>query len=127
MTRRVVITGAGAVTPLGVGAEALLDGWIAGRCGIEDGEGACGEFEPTDHMSRKEARRADRFTQLGVVAADEAIEAAGLDSEDIDHDRVGCIIGTGIGGLTSLEKQVGVLRERGPDAVSPLSVPLMMG
>ncbi len=127
MTRRVVITGTGAVTPLGVGAETLLDGWIAGRCGIEDGEGQCGEFEPTDHLSRKEARRADRFTQLGIVAGDEAIAAAGLDSEEIDHDRIGCVIGTGIGGLTSLEEQVGVLRERGPDAVSPLSVPLMMG
>ncbi|MDX6587999.1 MAG: 3-oxoacyl-[acyl-carrier-protein] synthase [Solirubrobacterales bacterium] len=127
MTRRVVITGTGAVTPLGVGAETLLDGWIAGRCGIADGEGSCDEFEPTDHLSRKEARRADRFTQLGIVAGDEAIAAAGLDSEGIDHDRIGCVIGTGIGGLTSLEEQVGVLRERGPDAVSPLSVPLMMG
>jgi 3-oxoacyl-[acyl-carrier-protein] synthase II len=127
MTRRVVITGVGAVTPLGVGAETLLDGWIAGRCGIEDGEGRCDEFDPTDHMSRKEARRADRFTQLGIVAGDEAIEAAGLDTEETDHDRIGCVIGTGIGGLTSLEEQVGVLRERGPDAVSPLSVPLMMG
>ena len=127
MTRRVVITGVGAVTPLGVGAETLLDGWIDGRCGIADGEGSCDEFEPTDHLSRKEARRADRFTQLGIVAGDEAIAAAGLDAEEIDHDRIGCVIGTGIGGLTSLEEQVGVLRERGPDAVSPLSVPLMMG
>ncbi len=127
MTRRVVITGVGAVSPLGVGAEALIDRWIAGECGIADGEGRCDEFEPTDHMSRKEARRADRFTQLGVVAADEAIEHAGLDADGIDRDRIGCVIGTGIGGLTSLEQQVGVLNERGPDAVSPLSVPLMMG
>lgn len=127
MTQRVVITGVGAVTPLGVGATALLDRWIAGECGIADGQGRCDEFDPADHMSRKEARRADRFTQLGVAAADEAIEAAGLDADGIDRDRIGCVIGTGIGGLSSLEEQIGVLRDRGADAVSPLSVPLMMG
>jgi 3-oxoacyl-[acyl-carrier-protein] synthase II len=128
MTRRVVITGVGAVSPLGVGADALLDRWIAGECGIVDGEGRCDEFDPTDHLTRKEARRADRFTQLAVVAADEALANAGwADDGAPDPDRVGCVIGTGIGGLESLEEQVGVLRERGPSAVSPLSVPLMMG
>jgi 3-oxoacyl-[acyl-carrier-protein] synthase II len=116
------------VTPLGVGADALLDRWIAGECGIADGEGRCDQFEPTDHLTRKEARRADRFTQLAVVAADEALEQAGWNGgASPDADRVGCVIGTGIGGLGSLEEQVGVLRDRGPGAVSPLSVPLMMG
>ena len=76
MTRDVVITGVGAVTPLGVGADALIERWTAGESGIEDGLGRCDEFEPTDHLSRKEARRADRFTQLAVVAADEALERA---------------------------------------------------
>ena len=128
MTRRVAITGVGAVTPLGVGAEPLLDRWIAGECGIEDGAGRCGGFEPTEHLSRKEARRADRFTQLAIVAAAEALQDAGWSDGDApDPDRSGCVIGTGIGGLGSLEEQVGVLRERGPGAVSPLSVPLMMG
>jgi 3-oxoacyl-[acyl-carrier-protein] synthase II len=115
------------VTPLGVGADALTDRWIAGECGIADGEGRCDEFDPADHMSRKQARRADRFTQLAVVAADEAVEQAGWNGDSPDSDRVGCVIGTGIGGLGSLEEQVGVLRERGASAVSPLSVPLMMG
>ena len=77
MSRRVVITGVGAVTPLGVGADALLDRWIAGECGIADGAGRCDAFEPTDHLTRKEARRADRFTQLAIVAADEALAHAG--------------------------------------------------
>ena len=127
MTRRVVITGVGAVTPLGVGADALIDRWIAGECGIEDGAGRCDAFEPGDHLSRKEARRADRFTQLAIVAAEEALEQAGWAGGAPDPDRAGCVIGTGIGGLGSLEEQVGVLNDRGPAAVSPLSVPLMMG
>jgi 3-oxoacyl-[acyl-carrier-protein] synthase II len=127
MTRRVVITGVGAVTPLGVGADALLDRWIAGECGIADGAGRCDAFEPTEHLTRKEARRADRFTQLAVVAADEALGHAGWADDAPDPERTGCVVGTGIGGLGSLEEQVGVLRERGPSAVSPLSVPLMMG
>jgi 3-oxoacyl-[acyl-carrier-protein] synthase II len=67
---RVAITGLGAVTPLGVGAATLSDRWAAGESGIEDGLGRCRDFEPTDHMTRKEARRADRFTQLAVAAAD---------------------------------------------------------
>ena len=128
MSRRVVVTGVGAVSPLGVGAKALTSRWIAAECGIADGAGRCDDFEPTDFLSRKEARRADRFAQLGVVAADEAIADAGWD-DGPPHDpgRVGCIVGTGIGGLGSLEEQEGVLRDRGPKSVSPLSVPLMMG
>ena len=73
MTREVVITGVGAVTPLGIGATTLIERWIAGESGIEDGLGRCRDFEPTDHMTRREARRADRFTQLALVAADEAM------------------------------------------------------
>jgi 3-oxoacyl-[acyl-carrier-protein] synthase II len=126
--RRVVVTGIGAVSPLGVGADALASRWIAGECGIADGAGRCSDFEPTDLLSRKEARRADRFAQLGIAAAEEATRDAGW-SGGPPHDpgRVGCIMGTGIGGLASLEEQEGVLRERGPKQVSPLSVPLMMG
>lgn len=128
MSSPVLITGVGAITPLGVGADALLDRWCEGESGIEDGAGACVEFDPGDFMSRKEARRADRFTQLAVAAADQALAAAGWDDRaPEDSGRVGCVIGTGIGGLGSLEQQVGVLRDRGPSSVSPLSVPLMMG
>ena len=128
--RRVLVTGVGAVTPLGVGATTLIDRWAAGECGIEDGLGRCSDFEPTDALSRKEARRMDRFTQFAVASADEALAQAGWTGDgDSPHDpeRIGCVIGTGIGGITSLEWQQGVMRERGPKAVSPLSVPLLMG
>jgi 3-oxoacyl-[acyl-carrier-protein] synthase II len=126
--RRAVITGYGAVTPLGVGAGTLIERWSEGECGIADGAGRCDDFDPTEFMSRKEARRSDRFTQLAVAAADEAMDGAGWQPElPYEPGRIACVIGTGIGGLGSLEEQEGVLRERGAKAVSPLSVPLMMG
>jgi 3-oxoacyl-[acyl-carrier-protein] synthase II len=128
MSRRVVITGAGAVTPLGVGVGALIDRWAAGECGLEDGAGRCSDFEPTDFLSVKEARRSDRFAQLAIAASEEALDQAGWSGDPpYDSGRVGCVVGTGIGGLGSLEEQESVLRERGPRSVSPLSVPLMMG
>ena len=106
MTRNVVITGVGAVTPLGVGARTLHERWSAGRSGIEDGYGRANEFEPKEHLSVKEVRRADRFTQLALAAAAEALEDAGWeDGPPGDRDRVGCVIGTGIGGIDTLEQQ----------------------
>lgn len=128
MSRRVLITGVGAVTPLGIGSEALIERWSAGVCGIEDGAGRCREFEPLDFLSRKEARRSDRFTQMAIAAADEALEQAGWSGgAPYGSDRVGCVIGTGIGGLVSLEREQRKLIEAGEKAVSPLAVPLMMG
>jgi 3-oxoacyl-[acyl-carrier-protein] synthase II len=128
MTRRVLITGVGAVTPLGVGSEPLIERWIAGECGIEDGAGRCLDFEPLDFLSRKEARRCDRFTQMAIAAAEEALaQAGGEGGLPYEPHRVGCVIGTGIGGLPSLEEQQRKLIESGEKAVSPLAVPLMMG
>ena len=127
MTRDVVITGLGAVTPLGVGAPTLIERWTAGESGIEDGLGRCRDFDPTDHISRREARRADRFTQLALVAAQEAIDDAGWDGDPPYEDTdIGCVIGTGIGGIATIEDQHIVLRERGEAAMSPLCVPQMM-
>jgi 3-oxoacyl-[acyl-carrier-protein] synthase II len=126
MTRRVAITGLGAVTPLGVGAPALHERWAAGQSGIEDGLGRCSEFEPTEHMTRRQARRSDRFTQLAMAAAGEAIAHAGLDQAPYDGAEVGCVIGTGIGGLSTIESEHIILREKGQGAVSPLCVPQMM-
>jgi 3-oxoacyl-[acyl-carrier-protein] synthase II len=124
----VVVTGIGAVTPLGVGARTLHERWTAGASGIEDGEGACTEFEPTEHLSVKEVRRADRFTQFALVSSDEAIAEAGWDGElPYDPARIGSIIGTGIGGIGTLTHNHHVLLEQGPGKVSPLSIPLMMG
>ena len=87
MKREVVVTGIGAVTPLGVGARTLHERWCAGASGIESGEGAASEFEPTDHLSVKEVRRADRFTQFAMVAGDEAVAEAGWDGE-LPYDAV---------------------------------------
>jgi len=124
----VVVTGVGAVTPLGVGAAKLHERWAAGVCGIEDGEGRCDELVVTDHFSVKQARRADRFSQLVLVAAGEALADAGWDAElPYEAARIGAIIGTGIGGIGTIEANDRTLIEQGPKLVSPLAVPLMMG
>ena len=123
--RNVVITGVGAVTPLG-DARSLLARWNEGECGVFGGEAPCREFDATEHMSTKEARRMDRFTQLARVAATQAVLDAGWGSAaPYRPEQVGCIIGTGIGGIATIEDNHALLQaER---AVSPLAVPLMMG
>jgi len=127
MKRRVVITGMGAVTPLGVGAQALHERWASGICGIEDGVGRCSEFDPTEFLSTKEIRRLDRFSQFALVAADDALVQAGWGEErPYDPLRVGCVIATGIGGQYTVESQLDVLRERGPRMVSTLGIPQYM-
>jgi 3-oxoacyl-[acyl-carrier-protein] synthase II len=127
MRRLVVITGLGAVTPLGVGARRLHARWRAGDCGIEGGVGRCSEFEASEVLSAKDVRRSDRFTQLALAASGEALGDAGW-ADELPHDpaSIGCVIGTGIGGLGTMEAGHDVLRDRGPDRVSPLLVPLMM-
>ena len=128
MIREVVVTGVGAVTPLGVGARALHDGWLAGRSGVEGGVAPAGDFEPTEHLSKREARRADRFTQLAIVAADEALAEAGWRPGELPYapERIGSVLGTGIGGIATLEDGKERLLQHGPKAVPPLYVPLMM-
>jgi 3-oxoacyl-[acyl-carrier-protein] synthase II len=128
MKREVVVTGIGAVTPLGIGARTLYERWRDGSSGIENGEGTASEFDPTDHLSVKEARRADRFSQFAMVAGDEALADAGWDRADLPYDpsRIGCVFGTGIGGIGTLEKGKQILIEQGEKKVPPLSVPLMM-
>jgi 3-oxoacyl-[acyl-carrier-protein] synthase II len=129
---RIVVTGVGAVTPLGVGARTLHERWSAGVCGIADGEAPCAEFDPREFLSAKETRRADRFTQLAIAACEEALLDAGWtpaalpDGIPYDPRRVGCVLGTGIGGIHTLVDGQDALREQGPQRVSPLSVPLMM-
>jgi 3-oxoacyl-[acyl-carrier-protein] synthase II len=126
--REVVVTGVGAITPLGVGAETLFTCWAAGEVAVEDGEAPCKSFDPLDFFTRKEARRADRFTQFALAAADEAAGQAGWSDEPpYDPQRVGCVLGTGIGGLITLEQNVEALYDGGPEKVAPLAVPLMMG
>jgi len=128
VNRRVVITGLGAVSPLGVGARVLYERWRDGESGIEEGLGRCRDFDPTSFLSTKEARRSDRFAQLAIAASEEALAEAGWAGGEppYDPDRVGCVVGTGVGGLGTIEAQHDVLRDRGPGRVSPLSVPLLM-
>ena len=129
MSGRVLITGVGAVTPLGVGARELYEGWTAGRSGIEDGLGACTDFDPAEFMTVKEVRRSDRFAQLAIAASTQAVADAGWDVENppTDPADLGCVIGSGIGGMWTFESQCDVLRDRGPERVSPLAIPLIMG
>ncbi|HEY1591855.1 MAG TPA: beta-ketoacyl-[acyl-carrier-protein] synthase II [Solirubrobacteraceae bacterium] len=127
MKRTVVITGLGAVTPLGVGARALHERWASGESGIADGLGASDKFDPRAHLSVKEARRLDRFAQFALVAAGEALAQAGWDGEPpYDPMRVGCVLATGIGGQATIEAQLDVMRDKGPRMVSPLGIPQYM-
>lgn len=137
--KRVVVTGLGAVTPIGNNVEAFWKGIKAGKCGIDtvthfDASafktqiaGEVKDFEPTDYMDKKEARKMDRYTQFALVAATEAVEDAKLNMEDEDAWRVGVITGSGIGGITTLEEQHNALLERGPGRVSPFFIPMMIG
>ena len=129
--RRAVITGIGAVTPLGVGARPLHERWSKGTSGVSvrDGQagGYCDEFDPAEHLSVKEARRLDRFAQFAVVAADEAIADAGWSNgHPFDPMRVGLIMATGIGGFTTVQTNLDVMREKGPMRISPLGIPMYM-
>jgi 3-oxoacyl-[acyl-carrier-protein] synthase II len=125
--RKVVVTGLGAITPLGVGARTLHERWAAGACGIADGAGACRDYEPKEHLSIKEVRRLDRFSQFALIAAAEAIAQAGWDGEPpYDPLRIGCVLATGIGGIYTVESQHDVMRQKGAKMVSPLGIPQYM-
>ncbi len=137
--KRVVITGLGVITPLGQGIAAFWENILAGKCGIGpvtayDTEGyACtiaGEvkdFDPTPAFpSPKEVRRTDRFTQFAMMAGWEAINDSGLDLAAANCDRIGAFIGSGIGGLGTMEKQHKTLLDRGPGRVSPFFIPMMI-
>ncbi len=121
-TRRVVITGIGAVSCCGVGADALFSGLLEGRFADDH---LVPDFNAGDYFGVKEARRVDRFAQLAVAAAAEAYDDAQL-TDALDHDRIGVIFGTGIGGMMTLTAQQMVLAEKGPDRVSPFLAPMMM-
>ena len=120
--RRVAVTGMGVVSAAGIGTEAYFDG-LCGPAPV--GERRVRDFDPNDHFdSPKDARRADPFTQFLVAAADEARTQSG--DIEADPNRCGTMIGTGVGGITTLEAQIGVLKEKGPRRVSPFLVPMMM-
>jgi 3-oxoacyl-[acyl-carrier-protein] synthase II len=136
---RALITGAGAVTPLGIGVENFWDASLHGKSGI--GEitlfdpspypsriaGECSDFDPTDFMSKKQSRRMDRFAQFGIAAGVQAVESAGVaDIIRDDPDRVAIVMGSGIGGLSTWEREYRILHERGPGRVSPFLITMMV-
>jgi 3-oxoacyl-[acyl-carrier-protein] synthase II len=120
------ITGIGAVTPLGTGVEELHARWVDGVCGIEDGVGACQDFDPTEVMSRKEVRRTHRFVQMGVVAAEEAAQTAWGGDLPYEPERVSCFIGCAFGGTDLVCEQHQVFAEEGAENVWTLTIPLAM-
>lgn len=121
----VVVTGRGVVTSLGETPDALFDALLRGASGIADAVGACVGFDPEPAMTAKEARRADRFTQFAVSAGMAAAAEAGL-PQGSDPVRTGVVIGTGIGGLETLERECRTWIEGGDREVSPHFVPMMM-
>jgi 3-oxoacyl-[acyl-carrier-protein] synthase II len=120
----VAVTGRGVVTSLGEGADPFFEALAAGRSGIVDGESRALDFDAERYMDPRVARRTDRFAQFGVAAADQAAAEATL--SDCDPDRVAVIIGTGVGGLITLQEQCESFMERGERGVSPNFVPMMM-
>ncbi len=136
---RALITGVGAITPLGSGVENFWDAALHGKSGIAEITlfdpspfpsqiaGECSDFDPTDFMNKKAARRMDRYAQLGIAAGIEAAESAGIvDLIREKPERVGIIIGSGIGGLSTWEREYRVLSERGPGRVSPFLITMMV-
>lgn len=138
MRRRIVVTGIGCISPL---ANDWPDTWkalVAGESGVAPitkfdtsryktrFAAEVKNFDPSALLGSKEARRMDRFTQFALAAALQAVEHSGLKIEAANRDRVGAVIGTGIGGISTLADQMTVLDERGPDRVSPFLVPMML-
>jgi len=140
-TRRVVVTGLGLITPIGLDVEETWDALIAGRSGggpITQFDAsdqrvriACEvkDFDPEVYMDRKEIKRADRFLQFAIGAASQAVEQAGLESAvgSFAPERFGVIVGSGIGGVATMEEQLRRLLARGPSRVSPFFVPMFIG
>ncbi len=138
MKRRVVVTGMGAVTPIGIGVEEFWKGICQEKIGFapitrfDTTDYKCKlaaevkEFAPEKYMDKKAARRMELFCQYAVAAAGEAIEDAGLDMGKEDPWRMGCCVGSGTGSLQAVEREYGRLTEKGPSRVGPLFVPLMI-
>ncbi len=135
MSKRVVITGMGVVTPLGNDVDQYWNNLKEGVCGItmiesfdtSDYEvkiaGEVKDFDPSKFLDRKEAKRVDRFSQFAIVAAGEALEMSGIEVTDENADDIGVIIGCGIGGLGTIEQEKEKLLKKGPKFVSPMMIP----
>jgi 3-oxoacyl-[acyl-carrier-protein] synthase II len=138
MRKRVVVTGMGCITPVGNNVKDTWDALLAGKSGA----GLITQFDASNHKTKfaaevkgfdgvavfgvKEARKLDRFTQLGLAAAHEALEQSGLKIDETNRDRVGIFIGSGIGGINIIVEQYELMKQRGPDRVSPFLIPMMI-
>lgn len=134
--RRVVVTGLGAVTPIGNNVEEFWNGIVEGKCGIDE----ITAFDTTNFkvklaaevknlnieeiLDKKAAKRMDRYTQFAMIASREAVKDANIHMEEIDSTRFGVAIASGIGGLSTMQKDIGTLHEKGPDRVSPMFIPM---
>ncbi len=138
MKKRVVITGLGCVTPIGIGKENFWTNIKNGVCGIDtitrfdsstfqtQVAGEVKKFNPEDYINKKELKRMDRFTHFAIAAAKMAVEDSKLDLDSIDKDKMGVIIGSGIGGVETIEEQHKALLDKGNKRVSPFFVPMMI-
>ncbi len=138
MKKRVVITGMGVVSSLGFGVDKFWNAVKEGKSGINSVgrfdtanfttkvAAEIKDFEPTEYMDRKEAKRMDLYTQYAMAAAKMAVEGSGLDLEKIDKFRFGVVVGSGVGGIDTLESQHDVLQQKGPGRVSPFFIPMMI-
>ena len=138
MKRRVVVTGMGAVTPIGNNLDTYWNNLLAGTNGVgkitrfDTSEYSVSiaaevkDFQPESVIDKKEVRRMDLFTQFAVVAAEEALEQAGLSNGSVDKERVGVVVGSGIGGLITIEEQHKILLAKGPRRISPLFIPMLI-
>ena len=136
MERRVVITGLGAITPIGNNAKDFWKGIKEGKCGIDEIThfdaseykvklaAEVKEYNPEDYFDKKAAKRLDTFSQFAIIAAKEAWTDSKLDKETENMERVGVILGSGIGGLETMEKEMSNIHQKGPDRVSPMFIPM---
>ena len=136
MERRVVITGLGAITPIGNNVEEFWNGLIEGKCGIDEIThfdttnykvklaGEIKNFNVEDHFDKREAKRLDRYSHLALIAERELMKDANLDVSSIDSTRLGVAVSAGIGGLQTIENNAQTLLEKGPDRVSPIYIPM---
>ncbi|HNU80211.1 MAG TPA: beta-ketoacyl synthase N-terminal-like domain-containing protein, partial [Bacillota bacterium] len=136
--RRVVVTGIGVISPIGTGREKFFKSLKEGVSGVGhitrfDTEGfdtkiaaEVKDFDPSGYFDRKECRRMDRFSQYAIAASKMAAEDSNINPESLDSSRFGVCIGSGIGGMETMEAQYDILREKGPGRVSPFMIPMMI-
>lgn len=139
MKRRVVVTGLGCVTPIGIGKDKFWKALISGVSGLDyitkfdtseyptKVAAEVKDFNPEEYIEKKDIRKMDRFTQFAVAASKLAIEDAGLDIEKVEAERFGVVIGSGIGGIETFEEQSQRFAEKGPRRISPFFIPMMIG